>query len=227
MHYPSRDPTKVFDDLITEKKVEYAVSLYDDYFDVPKQLIYQRIKRQKPLGYCKGAMSSTRHLEEALVDVLRTVANMNTPLSSGEGIKLANKLIKNMKLEEYIIAYKCKMRMHCGEDGRNKDGTILGLGWWQRFMKRSRHKPMSAKGRSFSCNSEDWCTYDNFLNMYKCIYKEMVGTGVAKKLDVPVFMDADENEVDAEKAYGQTFTHKLVHPELCFLFDETGDNTCR
>ena len=114
MHYPSRVPTKVFDDLITEKKVEYAVNLYDDYFDVPKQLIYQRIKRQKPLSCCKGAMSPTQHLEEALVDVVRTVANMNKPLSSGEGTKLANELIKDMKLKEYIIAYKCKMRMHCG-----------------------------------------------------------------------------------------------------------------
>ena len=61
--------------------------------------------------------------------------------------------------------------------------------------------------------------------MYKCIYEEMVGAGVAKKLDVPVFMDADGNEVDAKKAYGQKCTHKLVHPELCFLFDKTGDNT--
>ena len=45
-----------------------------------------------------------------------------------------------------------------------------------------------------------------------------MGAGVAKKLDVPVFMDADANEADTEKAYGQKCTHKIVHPELCFLF---------
>ena len=115
-------------------------------------------------------MSPTQHLEEALVDVMLTVADTNKPLSSEEEIKLVNEFVKDMKLKEDIIAYKLKMRMHCGTDGRNKDGTILGLGWWQRFMKRSRHKLTSAKGRKFSCNSEDWCTYDNFLNTYKCIY---------------------------------------------------------
>ena len=54
----------------------------------------------------------------------------------------------------------------------------------------------------------------------------MVGVGVAKRSDVPVFMDADGYEVDVDKAYGQKCTHKLVHTELCFLFDETGGNTC-
>ena len=108
--------------------MENDVCFYDDYFDVPKQLIFQRLKRQKPLGYSKGATSPTHHLEEALVDVLLTVADMNKPLSSGEGIKLTNELINDMKIEDYIITYKLKMRMHCGVDGRNKDGTILGLG---------------------------------------------------------------------------------------------------
>ena len=94
MHYPSRVPTKVFNELITEKKIEYAVSLYDDYFDVPKQLIYQRIKRQKQMCYCKGAMSPTQHLEEAMVAVMLTVADTNKPQSSEEGIKLKNEFSK-------------------------------------------------------------------------------------------------------------------------------------
>ena len=140
-------------------------------------------------------MSPTQHLEEALVDLLLTVADMNKPLSAGEGIKLANELIKDMKLEdyiiaymkleEYIIAYKLEMKMHFSADNRNKDEPILVLGWCQRFMKRLRHKLPSATGRTFSCNREDWCTYDNFLNMYNCIHEEMVGAGVKKKLVCP------------------------------------------
>lgn len=93
-------------------------------------------------------------------------------------------------------------------------------------MLRNRHKLTSAKGRKFSLNRENWCTYSNFLNMYKCIYQEMVDCGVALKLDIPVYMDVDGYVVDVEDAYGRKCTHKLVRPEMCFVFDETGGNTC-
>ena len=85
-------------------------------------------------------------------------------------------------------------------------------------MTRVKDKLTSAKGRKFSCNREDWCTYDNFLNMNKCIYQGMVEAGITEKLDVPVFMDANGNAVDVEEASGRKCTHKLVHPEMIFLF---------
>ena len=131
-----------------------------------------------------------------------------------------------MKIGDRIIEYKKKMKMHWDENGLNKDGTILGQKWWQSFMTRVKDKLTSAKGRTFSYNREDWCTYDNFLNMYKCIYQEMVEAGIAEKLDVSVFMDDNGNAINVEEAYDRKCTHKLVHPEMVFLFDETVGNTC-
>ena len=93
-------------------------------------------------------------------------------------------------------------------------------------MKRFRAHISTGKGRKFSRNRGEWCTYDNFLMMYKCMYDEMVKAGIAEKLDIPVYMDADGNVVDVEKAVGRKCTHKLIHPEMAFVFDETGGNTC-
>ena len=151
---------------------------------------------------------------------------MNKPLSCAEGLQLVNELIADVDLEEKIVEYRKEMKMHCDENGRNKDGTILGRRWWQDFMKRYRSKLTSAKGRNFSINREEWVTYDNFVNMYKCIYREMVDACVAEELEVPVYMDAYGNVVDVEEAYGRKCTHRLIRPEMCFVFDETGGNTC-
>ena len=93
-------------------------------------------------------------------------------------------------------------------------------------MGQNKTKLNSGKGRKFSCNREDWCTYQNFLNMYKCIYGEMLLAGVAAKIEVPVYMDREGNAVSVEKAFGRKCTHKLVRPDMCFVFDETGGNTC-
>ena len=50
------------------------------------------------MSFGKGAMSPALHLESALVDLLTTLADMHKPLTCGEGVKLANKLIVDMKL---------------------------------------------------------------------------------------------------------------------------------
>ena len=93
-------------------------------------------------------------------------------------------------------------------------------------MKQHKTKLKSGKGRKFSCNREDWCTYDNFLQMYKCIYDEMILAGVAAKIEVPVYMDRKGNAGSADKGFGRKCTHQLVRPDMCFVFDETGGNTC-
>jgi hypothetical protein len=225
-HAPKTVPPAEFDSLVAEKKKEHNVNKDDPYYEVKKGTIWKRVMRENTVVFGMGCISPTLHLELALVDLLIVLADMNKPLSCGEGIQLANALIKDMALADHIIRYKKKMKHACDIDGINEDGTILGRGWWNKFMRRMRHKITSSKGRKFSCNREDWCTYDNFLNMYKCIYEEMVGAGIAEKLDVPVFMDSKGNEVDVESAYGRKCTHKLVKPEMGFLFDETGGNTC-
>ena len=90
--------------------------------------------------------------------MLLTVAGMNKPVSCGEGVNHANKLVKDMELEEYMVTYETKTKVYSVVDGRNTDGTILELGWWTKFMKKSRHKLTSGKGWTFSCKKEDCYT---------------------------------------------------------------------
>ena len=60
--------------------------------------------------------------------------------------------------------------------------------------------------------------------MYDQIYSGLVQSKLATCLNVPVFMDKEDNIVDEDKKYGRKVTHKFTHPELVLVFDETGDN---
>ena len=212
-----------FNLLVADLKQEHAMPAD---FEINFGSIRKRFLRGNPTSYGKGPNSPSRHLEAALVDLLLLLADMNKPLTCGEGVKLANEMIKDTDLQGKIIEFKKKLSHHCDENGRNSDGLVLGSAWWRAFMKRHGDQLTSAKGRKFSLNREQWVTYDNFLNMYKCIYEEMVDAGVAEELEIPVYMDAEGNSVDVEAAYGRKCTHRLVHPSMCFVFDETGGNTC-
>lgn len=62
--------------------------------------------------------------------------------------------------------------------------------------------------------------------MCDCIHNWLAEEGIAKKLDAPIWMDKDGNEVDSEeKACGCKVECDPLFPEsMCFL-DETGCNT--
>ena len=61
--------------------------------------------------------------------------------------------------------------------------------------------------------------------MYDEVYEALVDTGVATKLDHPVYMDRDYNVVtDQRKCFGTKITHSLDHPDLCIVVDEVGSN---
>ena len=223
---PKRISSDKFSSLILQCKTSLNINPDDDYFEVPRKTIAKRISRGVTIVKGKGPRSPVQAIEGALIDLLLTLSDMNKPLSVGEGVLLANELIEDKKIGDAIRAWKIKNRFYCDQYGRNTDGTILGSNWWRRFMKQNKSKLSSGKGHKFSCNREDWCTYQNFLNMYHCIYDEMLLAGVAAKIEVPVYMDREGNPVSVDNAYGRKCTHKLVRPDMCFVFDETGGNTC-
>ena len=195
-----RLPKGRLEEIIYERQKEYGL---DDY--VNPQTIRNRFDKDRFDVHGRGTVTPALHLEEALVDLLVKLADMNKPFSCGEGLKLANDLLRDTATKETIIGYKQKMKYKCKGDKQwiNKNGYILGKKWWNKFMKRNRRYLTSAKGRKFSLNRENWCTYSNFLNIYKCIYQEMVDAGVAMELDIPVYMDLDGNVVDVEDGYGR------------------------
>lgn len=60
--------------------------------------------------------------------------------------------------------------------------------------------------------------------MYEHTYREMVEAGVAQRLPAPIWMDRHGNECSQNDAFGCMVTHKLCHPDRCFVGDEVGGN---
>ena len=47
----------------------------------------------------------------------------------------------------------------------------------------------SKRGQKFSVDISKWINYQNYNQIYEHVYNEMVESGVARKLDVPVWMN--------------------------------------
>ena len=107
----------------------------------------------------------------------------------------------------------------------NKDGITLGIRWWITFLRRNDHLLCSAKGRKFSVSCDTWCIYTNFADMYDHVYAAMVDARIAKKLDKATWLDSEGNEVEEKDAVGRKSTHRLTHPQMGLVVDETGGNT--
>ena len=60
--------------------------------------------------------------------------------------------------------------------------------------------------------------------MYEHTYREMVEAGVAERLSHPIWMSREGKECSQKDALGCMVTHKLCHPDRCFVGDEVGGN---
>jgi len=147
---------------------------------------------------------------------------------------MGSKRVSAIHFSELVL--QCKVSLNIDPNGVTYDvnrktiarrmsrGSTVVHGKGPRSPAQHIEYALINKGRKFSCNGEDWCTHNNFLNMYKCIYDEMLLPDVAAKIGVPVYMDRDGSVVSTEKGFGRKCTHKLVHSDI--VFDETGGNTC-
>ena len=61
--------------------------------------------------------------------------------------------------------------------------------------------------------------------MYDEVYDAMVEAGVAKKLEVPIWVDQDGNACEEIQAFGRKATHELTRPDMVVFVDEVGCNT--
>ena len=61
--------------------------------------------------------------------------------------------------------------------------------------------------------------------MYDHVYDAMVDAKVAEKLDEPAWLDLEGNTVDEKDSVGRKSTHRLTHPQMAVVVDETGCNT--
>jgi hypothetical protein len=61
--------------------------------------------------------------------------------------------------------------------------------------------------------------------MYDVIYNEMVGAGVARLRDAPVFLDRSGDIVEEEENFGEAVDLEIIHLDYIIFGDETGCNS--
>ena len=73
-------------------------------------------------------------------------------------------------------------------------------------LKRGRGKVKDIKRHT-------WCSYENFENMYRCAYSQMVEAGVAIELPEEKYFDRLGNIVeDHALAYGRKSKYQITKP---------------
>ncbi len=127
-------------------------------------------------------------IEPYLVELIGELEKMRVPISCRQGLALANSIISGTSHESTVIAWKQK---HCNSISRSdsREEPLLGKGYWLGFMKQNGHLVKAKHGVKFDSKRADWCSYQNFEDMYRVVYKEMVQSGIASKLAEATLFD--------------------------------------
>jgi hypothetical protein len=108
-------------------------------------------------------------IEPYLVELIIKLASMRMPITSSQGLELANSLIAGTSNEDKVITWK---KNNCAAF-RVKGTKKLGKGYWQAFLRRNKHLIRGKKSVKFDDKRAQLCTYDNMLEMYtECEHEE-------------------------------------------------------
>ena len=117
--------------------------------------IHQRIARKQFVHHHKaGHISPLRKIEPAIVKIIIQMARIRQSLTPSKALSLVNSIIDEKQIQQDLIKWKEKY-------SNNMDGTV-GQGYWNRFMKRQKHRIVSKRGQKYELNRAKWTTYDNF-----------------------------------------------------------------
>jgi hypothetical protein len=189
--------------------------------NVKYETVRSRVKAKNPTGFCAQKLSPLHQVEPLICDMLIELARIGEAQTKPEIIELANELIRKTEHAEAYIEF-CEKR----QITKDWEQTIVGDRWYQNFMTRFEHKLRRARCKVMDTNRRTYCTYENFANMYDCVYENMVEAGVAIKLDEEVMFDIDGNITeDPSKMFGRPSRYQITRPDRCVYVDETGCNT--
>jgi hypothetical protein len=156
-----------------------------------------------------------------LVELIEQLQAMRVPLSSSQGLHLANSLISGTSTQQAVLDWKQKFCVPYQLKG-SKD---LGAGYWRGF-KRRNPDVFSKTAVKFDSKRAEWCTYQNMDNMYNEVYEKMVTNGIATKLPEPVWRDQEGNIVETEaEAFGCKSAYHIICKDKLLFVDEVGSNT--
>jgi hypothetical protein len=109
-------------------------------FNIPHDIIIsentvrQRVKRGSKSGHV-GQSSPMLELEPYLVELIKKLADMRTPVTTAQGLELANSLIEGKSTQKQLIDWKSK---NC--HAYKMKGTVkLGKSYWRNFLRRNSH----------------------------------------------------------------------------------------
>jgi hypothetical protein len=103
-------------------------------------------------------------VEPYLVELIIKLAEMRQPITTAQGLQLANSLINGTSIKGKIIEWK-KRNCHAFKVGKGK--LELGEGYWRSFMRRNRHLIRAKKAVKFDNKRAQWCNYLNMSEMYE------------------------------------------------------------
>jgi hypothetical protein len=141
---------------------------------------------------------------------------------SKEGvIGLMSEMIAGTEYEKRLLDFKNKRKIAI-----NNENQVLGKAWYNGFMKRNKEKLKRGKCKIKDIKRNTWVTYENFSNMYDCVYDSMVEAGIAEKVEEELLFDRHGVEVDCiDNAFGKPTKYRMLKPENVVFVDETGCNT--
>ena len=153
-----------------EKIIEEARKKFDaTECSLSIKTVQSRFRRGNLLVHHRGTNSPMPPLEPDLLEIVLQKGQMNQSLTVGEGLQLANSMIKSgSEVEKKVIAYLQSRKQHAGPDGSTTriPGSLLGSGYWAGFRRRHRHLLVSKRGVQFGHNRSEWCKYENLKTIY-------------------------------------------------------------
>ncbi len=98
----------------------------------------ERLKRGSTNGHV-GQVTPMAEVEPYLVELILQLAKMRTPITSAQGLELANSLISGTEMEDKLVEWKsknCHAYKHTASSD-NENGKKLSIGYWKSFLERN------------------------------------------------------------------------------------------
>ncbi len=132
-------------------------------------------------------------MELYLIELICKLADIRTPITTAQGLQLANSIVKGTSIEQKVIGWK---QMNCKGFQLGHAKAELGKDYWLQFLKRNNHLIRLKKAVKIDVKRALWCTYLNMQEMYNEIYKDLFSAGLACEHPEPIWRNEHEEVVE-------------------------------
>eukprot|EP00985_Skeletonema_marinoi_P025460 scaffold18760_cov166-Skeletonema_marinoi.AAC.1 len=143
------------DTLVKQAKEQFQID--DEDYDVPLRTIESRIKADRLEVWQPGEVSPIIETEVALTSLIIMAGELKSPLSVGDIIHMANRLIEGTPVAKTLIDWKRKKGMDV-----DPDLPLLGTAWYRGFSARNRQLLEAQNGTKLARRREEQCDYPSF-----------------------------------------------------------------